>query len=290
MIMPRERPADTRLYLVAPLVISLLLVPTGHPCGPEIAAEPPAAGDIRIVHVANAGFLVIVDGKKVLIDALFALTLPAEPPPEVVQRLETGQAPFDGLDLILATHKDPDHFRAESVLRALAHNPNAVFLSTPQAVSELKTLSAAFTPVQDRIHTFDLPADSSAEMEVRGLKVRVMSTGHGAATWVQNYMYLVSSSSGSIFHEGDAEVVRVLDTHDFGADSIDVAFIHTGLLTRPEFLRRIESVLRPRHLIPMHITADKREYADAMLGPLMRTRNNVHYLRDCLENVTIAGR
>jgi len=256
----------------------------------EKEARVRTAEDIRIVHVANAGFLVVVDGKKVLIDALFALTSRAEPPPEVLQRLETGQAPFDSLDLILATHNHPDHFRAESVLRALAHNPNAVFLSTPQTVSDLQTLSAAFAPVAGRVRTVDLPIDSSAELEIRGLKVRVMSTGHGSSTWVQNYMYLVSSFSGSIFHEGDGEVIRVLDKHDFGPDSIDVAFVQVGLLTRPEFLRRIEGVLRPRHLVPIHINADRREWADTVLDPLMRTRDNVHYLRDCLASVTLARR
>jgi L-ascorbate metabolism protein UlaG (beta-lactamase superfamily) len=290
MNVSKLRTGASRLYYVMPLVISLLFTPTGDADGTGITAGPQATSDIQIVYVANAGFLVIVDGKKILIDALFALTPPEEPPREVLQRLETGQAPFDSLDLILATHNDPDHFRAESVLRALAHNSNAVFLSTPQALSELETHSAAFTPVQDRILRVDLPADSSAQMEIRGLTIRIMSTNHGGSAWVQNYMYLVSSSSGSIFHEGDAEVIRVLDRHDFGADSIDVAFVQTGLLTRPEFLRRIEGVLKPRHLIPMHITAAKREYADEMLGPLVRTRNNVHYLRDCLESITIPGR
>jgi len=271
-------------------LVFLLLVPTCQPGDTQEWAEQEATRDIRIVNVANAGFLVVVDGKKVLIDALFSITLLAEPPPEVLQRLETGQAPFDSLDLILATHNHSDHFRAESVLRALAHSPNAVFLSTPQAVSELETLGAAFTPVQDRILTVGLPVDSSAELDIRGLRVRVTRTGHGSSTWVENYMYLVSSYSASIFHEGDGEVVRVLDRQRFGADSIDVAFIQTGLLTRPEFLRRIESALRPRHMIPIHISADDREYADEMLGRLLRIRNNVHYLREPLSSITIAER
>lgn len=290
VIVPRMRTVNARRYVPALPVIGLALMPTGHSVGNAIAAEPPAQREMEIIHVANAGFLIVVDGKKVLIDGLFALTSPAEPPPEVLQRIETGQTPFDSLDLVLATHKDHDHFRAESVLRALAHNPNAIFISTPQAVSELKNLGATYTPVQDRIRNVDLPADSITEMGIRGLKVRVMSTSHGASDWVQNYMYLVSSFSGSFFHEGDAEVVRVLDRHYFTGTSIDVAFIQTGLLTRPDFLRQIENVLKPRHLIPMHITADKREYADARLGPLLRTRQNVHYLRHCMDSITIAGR
>ena len=290
MIMPKTPTGDPRFCLVMSLVISLLFIPSAYPGGEAITAESQAANDIRIVHVTNAGFLVMIGGKKVLIDALIDPISPEEPPPEVLERLETGQAPFDSLDLILATHKHHDHFRAESVLRALAHNPNAVFISTPQALSEFQAHSAALAPVQDRIRHVDLPADSSAEFEIHGLTVRIMSTDHGSSAWIQNYMYLVSSSSGSIFHEGDAEVVRFLDRHDFSVDSIDVAFVNPGLLMRPEFLRQIESVLRPRHLIPMHITAERREYADAMLAPLIRTRDNVHYLRDCLESITIAAK
>lgn len=71
--------------------------------------------------------------------------------------------------------------------------------------------AAAERPDVRRARTLDLPTDSSAELPLSGLQVRVMSTGHSGMPEVQNYMYLVSSSSGSIFHEGDAAETRALD-------------------------------------------------------------------------------
>ena len=44
---------------------------------------------------------------------------------------------FAGVDLILASHFHGDHFDAASVARHLRANPEAVFLSTNQAVAEL---------------------------------------------------------------------------------------------------------------------------------------------------------
>lgn len=278
-----RRPRPARLLLLA-------LLPVALAAGRMHRVDQQAPRDIRVLHVANAGFLIVIDGKKVLIDALFALPSPTEPPPDVLQRLESGQAPFDSLDLILATHDHRDHFRAESVVRALAHNPRAVFLSTPQAVARLQALGSAFASVQGRVRTLDLPTGRRTELAIRGLQVRVTSTGHSGMPAVQNYMYLIASPSGSIVHPGDGAGETTFDPDAFGPDGVDVGFFHYGLLVSAEWLRRIDTVVRPRHLIPMHVHASQRRDADVRLGELMRSRNDVHYLRESLASATLARR
>ncbi len=98
-------------------------------------AEADQAGT-QVVHLGNEGFLIAGGGKKVLIDALHGdglngyVALPAADR----ERLEAAGAPYDGVDLVLATHRHDDHFSPSSLGRYLEAQPRAVFVSTPKPI------------------------------------------------------------------------------------------------------------------------------------------------------------
>ena len=102
----------------------------------EETSRPPvrdAAPEVRVTYVGNAGFLIAVGDKKILIDALFSgfpggYTLPEE----IRDKMALGRPPFDGIDLALATHSHGDHFESGLVRRFLvAQSRRRLRLHTP---------------------------------------------------------------------------------------------------------------------------------------------------------------
>ena len=99
------------------------------------------AGDrIEIMYLANEGFLLTSGDHKVLIDGLFreggdyaTLSL------ESRETVETALPPFDTVDVVLATHHHADHFHAVAVCRFLDSNPLAQFVSTQQALDQMRS-------------------------------------------------------------------------------------------------------------------------------------------------------
>src|SRR6202007_3289529 len=88
------------------------------------------ASDIEITYLANEGVLIQCEDEKILVDALFRDSLDeyARHSPGVQEKLETGQAPFDGVRFALATHFHLDHWDAGAITRFLRSNPKALFV------------------------------------------------------------------------------------------------------------------------------------------------------------------
>jgi L-ascorbate metabolism protein UlaG (beta-lactamase superfamily) len=81
-----------------------------------------------ITYVGNAGFLISIGDKKILIDALFkGFEGSYKLPQEVQDKLTLAQAPFDDVDLILVTHAHSDHIDPVMVLQHMQNNPDAIF-------------------------------------------------------------------------------------------------------------------------------------------------------------------
>ena len=124
------------------------LAPTATPAPTNTSAPTADLSGIRVTFVGNSGFLITVGDQEVLIDALFE-----------------GLPPFDDVDLILATHDHPDHFSATLVEQYLQNNPQAIFMSTKQAASQL-------TGFGDRVIAVDPVAGSPVNLEANGIRSR----------------------------------------------------------------------------------------------------------------------
>ena len=130
--------------------------------------------EVRVTFVGNAGFLITVNDKKILIDALFS-GFPGDYilPREIQDKLALGLPPFDNIDLVLATHSHGDHFDASLVRRFLSNNPAAVFASTPQATALLNDFS-------NRVIAFAPAKNKTAPAEIQGVHVEAVYLSHGA--------------------------------------------------------------------------------------------------------------
>jgi hypothetical protein len=98
-------------------------------------ASPPAQWSLEITYIANEGVLLRSGDTQILIDGLFReySSYPFLPQPHQEQ-LETAMPPFEGVDLILVSHRHGDHFHPEAVSRYLQNNRTTRLVSSEQVV------------------------------------------------------------------------------------------------------------------------------------------------------------
>src|SRR5688572_13757138 len=112
------------------------------------AGAAPPAGAVEVMYVANEGVLISAGDERVLIDGLhreYSASYPFLP------AIEAAQAPFDGVDVVLVSHRHLDHFHAASVGRHLVNAPDAVLVSSAQVVGEVEAQFADFASIRSRV-------------------------------------------------------------------------------------------------------------------------------------------
>lgn len=218
----------------------------------NISASSPS---LEISYLANEGFLVNVDGKKVLIDALFrggvegyALLSKANR-----EKLEGASSPFDGVDLVLATHHHADHFDAQAVAAHLSRNPLALFISTPQAIEKLKAVGG-FDRISDRIVAASPKEGERITRAHRGVTVQMLNIHHGRNRPFQNLGFIVEIGGKKFLHIGDSEAEDfVFKNYAIAKDGIDVAFIPYWYFFDAGWKRAVRDHIQARQVVLMHI-------------------------------------
>ena len=237
------------------LATTVVLLAAGPARGSSQVVPPVAPPANSVTYVGNSGFLLRAGGKAILIDALFdgfpgGYTIPAS----VREPLLAGLPPFDGIDLILATHDHGDHFSAAAVRRALESNPRAVFVGPAAAV-------AALTGLGDRARALEVAEGQRGTLEVNGIRIDAMRLSHGTPPPgrpdIVNLAYLVTAGGVKFFHTGDIDVnvipmpyLQGLGVRD---DHVDVAFVPHFLLSLSGPLPFVTEGIRPRFVVASHL-------------------------------------
>jgi ketosteroid isomerase-like protein len=225
----------------------------------SFASKGPAkTGPDTVTSVGISGFLIDVGGKKVLIDGLSALT-----PSAVEQRLLAGEAPFDGIDLVLATHSHSDHFKAASVGRFLQGHPKAAFVAPTDAADQVAGFPGRVVPVQ-------AGEGKRTLLEVNGIRIQAMALSHGTpppgVPGIVNLGYLVTIGSVTFLHTGDIDPSRLtpdlLQALGLPDERIDFAFVPGFLLAMPELPPFVTKGIRPRVFIAAHLPQAGQEPLD----------------------------
>ncbi len=247
-------PTDTRLPPTetplpaatdTPLPTQTLAPPAPTPTWTPIA--PSSYDGVRVTAVFNAGFLITVGDKRILIDALYAGY-----PEGILKPVVYSQPPFDNVDLILATHEHHDHFSPELVDRYMKENPGALFVSTGNAVKQLIALDGG---MRERATAVKLNPRERKQIEVKGIGLEAIYISHGTYD-VPNLGFIITVDGIRLFHTGDLspDHVTVSYLQDYGLPEmqIDVAFVPDLLLTTDEYHARVLEGIQARYIIPMH--------------------------------------
>ncbi len=243
------------VWRLTTLVTAAAALATGAAAASAQAVAPAAPAAATITYIGSSGFLLSAGGKKILIDALFdgyegAYVVPAA----VREPLLAGRAPFDGIDLILATHAHGDHFSAGAVRRALESNPRAIFVGPAAA-------AAMLTGLGDRVRALEVPEGQRRTLEVNGITVTAMPLSHGTppagTEGVVNLAYLVTAGGTKFFHTGDIDARIVMPSHlqalGIADERVDAAFVPHFLLSTPYPIELVTEGIRPRVVVASHL-------------------------------------
>ena len=218
--------------------------------------------DVRVSYVGNSGFLITVGDKKILIDAMFEGFPEYELPSAVQSLLVNAEPPFDQVDLILASHDHADHFSAEMVRQHMQNNPNAVFISTTQAASQLADLG-------ERIIALDPAVGTPVYTETNGIQVEAIYLSHGTPTngqpEIYNNAYVVTINGIKVFHTGDIDGLQGVRQYNLEDQKIDLAFIPHFYLRNAASLSILQESVGAKFVFPIHYHYTTPEYDEDMV-------------------------
>ena len=212
----------------------------------------------RVTFINNAGFLITVGDKKILIDALFEIhNQNIATPREVLQRMVNSDPPFDQIDLVIATHSHADHLSADLVRDHLRNNEIAVFVSSPDAVQRIERVGG---DIAERLIPVDLEPGESLHLSVNGIELDCLYLTHGDAS-ILNIGMVITVGGYTFFHTGDmstdsmmGDYVSLVDLHGYGLPQkeIDLAFFTSYIFFVDEYVTLVEDGIRARYVSPMH--------------------------------------
>lgn len=232
-------------------VASLMLLVA---CTESTPPPRPPVDRIEIMYLANEGFLLTSGDDKVLVDGLFREAGDyASLPLEWRETVETAQPPFDTVDVVLATHHHADHFHALAVCRFLDSNPLAEFVSTRQALDQMRSACDNPAALAGRVKAGLLSDGSSATVVLDELRIESVFLHHGAASPVENIGFLIEIGGLTVLHMGDSQATAEdLRAAGLGERSIDLAFVPYWYLIDKRWTPAIE-LLQPGGIVVMHI-------------------------------------
>jgi L-ascorbate metabolism protein UlaG (beta-lactamase superfamily) len=212
----------------------------------------------RVTFVNNAGFLITVGDKKILIDALYDTNNPRiDPPKEVLQRAVNAEPPFDQIDLVIVTHSCGDHFSADLVRDHLRNNEMAVFVSPPNVVRQIERLGGDFA---ERLIPVDLEPGESSHLSINGIELDCLYITHGDASTL-NIGVVITVDDYTFFHSGGMSIdsmmedaVSLADLQGYGLHQkeIDLAIFPIYVFSVAEGVTLIENGIQARYVSPMH--------------------------------------
>lgn len=246
---------------------------------------------LKITYIANEGFLIELSDKKILIDTLFTESskwpgVYIVPSDQLLDKMETAKNPFNDLDLILATHNHWDHFNPQSVIRCLKHNPNSFFISTPQAIDDMKKESEEFNKIREQVVGIDIDWLSSTDMKINDIELKIIRTHHSAHhIEIQNHVYLINFGGKRIFHEGDSDgKIETYQQLNLKNEEIDIAFVHDWFLWKPQGQTILREYIRPKHIILMHTFKSEVDNVEKKVNELKNIFPETTFFKTSMEH------
>ncbi|MBU0927430.1 MAG: MBL fold metallo-hydrolase [Spirochaetes bacterium] len=229
------------------------------PPGSTVAAEgtessaPEAFRGVKVTFLGNAGFLITINDKKILIDGLIkSYRGPYTTPGDIVRRGMGCQAPFDSVDLVLVTHAHEDHYNPASIRLHLANNPSTILATTRQ-------VSSVFPELGERTVVFHAEPGKPDVRLFGDIRVEAYALPHGGpgSGQPENYGYVVSVDGYSFFHSGDMDSPSFgfdeLRSYGFPEKKLDFAIVqHFYLTDDPAERRLLTEGIGASYIIPGH--------------------------------------
>lgn len=235
--------------------------------------------NVEITYIANAGFLINVGGKSILIDAIFGdeeYEFCDTPDTTQISAMIEAKEQFNNIDLIAVTHRHIDHFYAPFVSGHLINNQNGKFISCEQAIGKLAEIDT-YKEIKAQLIEITPNSFTYQDTVINGIDIKVFRLEHGPYYVknpetgekinkhqnTQNLGFLFNINGVKIFHGGDSSPSCISDYENFRLDNenIDIAFLGRGFMwdTDCKGIEILRNYINPKHVILMHIHPDNNK-------------------------------
>ncbi len=205
---------------------------------PAGGANAPSPG-LTVTYIAHCGFLFSSGDQKILADALIepSKEWPYDTPsPDLLQKMERGEPPFDHINVVLISHNHIDHHSPASSVRFLLNNPKSVLVTTPEVLGQMEKDSPEFKKIQSQVVVPRLEWKESTTLEVNGIKLELARLKHSDDGQWASIVY------AALFDMGGKKVLFAPATLGFFPEEyktlgyakrgIDLAFLNFDLAIR----------------------------------------------------------
>jgi L-ascorbate metabolism protein UlaG (beta-lactamase superfamily) len=234
---------------------------------------------VNVCYVANEGFLVELNGKKILFDGIFGgfdgdwCDIPSS---ETKTKLENSEPPFDNIDLIFISHYHIDHFNSDMIVKHALSDSKCKIICPVQAEKKLSS-NEKYQEINNKIIAYTPDFNKDTLLIIEGLKIKIYRLEHGpyfekdSITGqqinrhqnVENLGFLLEIDGVRIFHCGDLNPwdVSKFENYNFQKENIDIAFLTRSFLTNQEGkgIDIINEYIKPQKIVFMHIDPKYRE-------------------------------
>lgn len=240
-------------------------------------------GENRLTYVSNAGVLLNLQGKKILIDGLCSegFNLYSTTPDKIAEDILSGSPPYDGIDLMLFTHHHGDHFDPELVAAYVRNGGTATVVSTEKAIALLKqrllpareefdhdqkperqAADPDLKPGREgQLISLDLSSGDRAVLNLSGIEIEAISMSHFGKEYetVRNLAFLIKGDI-RILHVGDgAAEPENYDGMQFTEEDIDHMIVPFPYVSLPASRKLIEEWVRPKQIVVIHLPHKEKD-------------------------------
>ncbi len=240
---------------------------------PAGAARSGKGEPLEITYIGNEGFLIARGDKKVLIDAPQSNPWTYTPTGErILSLMLEDRPPFDGLDLVVASHAHADHISPKMAAELVKRNPRVVFISNAEACDSMRIVSGSdFGKISTRVVSVDPEWKTVTKLSRNGVNVEFFGVNH---TYVgqpprKTLATIVDLGGIRVAHLADEIAASNVENYkaiDLAKEGIDIVFLDQGFFdSNGEDI--LKNYIKPEYLILMHARPDEVDEAGKKLLP-----------------------
>lgn len=208
-----------------------------------------------ITYVSNAGVLININNKKILIDGLCTskIRMYKSTPVEIREKIINGISPFDNIDIMLITHQHSDHFDANLICSFFEKSPNTTVISTSKVISSIRscmsnTRSINLVELNPLFHC-------SERIKINGVEIQAISMIHEGKDCVDvNNLAFLIEYGVKILHLGDAAPVKEnFESLNLKQHKIDALIVNFPYVSIPRAREIIKNYTDTQKILVVHL-------------------------------------
>jgi len=195
-----------------------------------------------ITYVSNAGVLININDKKILIDSLCTSKVRSykSTPVEIREKIINGVPPFHNIDIMLITHEHSDHFDANLVCNFLEKSSDTVVIANKEVISNIRKCMISTNTIN--LIELNSSVHCTEKINVNGVEIQSISMIHEGKDYidVNNLSFLIEYDV-KILHLGDAAPVienfELLNLKQFKLDMLIANFPYVSIPRAREIIK-----------------------------------------------------